>query len=115
MTHRPFGKAGNQKQIVAFIKQQGARSETDFTLNIETRLCGRTYSARFLKVGLSEVLTMISQGLLATVAIVAIYSLVGAWIAGLGEQTAPVHTFEWSSSYGAAGLALAGFEGLLGN
>lgn len=55
---------------------------------------------------------MISQSLLASVAIVAIYSLVGAWIASVGDQSSE-DMLEWSSSYGAAGLAISAFEGLL--
>jgi hypothetical protein len=56
---------------------------------------------------------MIAPGLLAAAAIIAIYSLVGAWIATIGDdKLASVGLFEWSSSFGAAGVAISAFDGL---
>lgn len=54
---------------------------------------------------------MIAPGLLAAAAIIAIYSLVGAWIAAIGDQSASGDAFEWSTSFGAVGVAISALDG----
>jgi hypothetical protein len=57
-------------------------------------------------------MNMISPGLLAATAIIAIYSLVGAWIGAIGDRSESGDMFEWSSSFGAAGVAICAIDGL---
>lgn len=58
---------------------------------------------------------MIGTGLLATVATVAIYSLVGAWISTLKTEDEAEDMTAWSSSFGFAGLAISCIDGVLLN